>query len=80
MVFVRRVPVINTWEEIEDNVSREIERAFLGDITADDATHLAVQRTDEHIRLARHADQPLLRSISQLLAFVLLVSYYMNRK
>jgi multiple sugar transport system substrate-binding protein len=58
MVFVRRVPVISAWEEIEDIVSREIERAFYGDISADVAARLAVQRTDEYFRLAKHADQP----------------------
>ncbi|GAB4161822.1 MAG: hypothetical protein Fur0021_35420 [Candidatus Promineifilaceae bacterium] len=46
--YLRRVPVISTWEEIERIADQEIERAFYGDITAEEATRLADQRTEEY--------------------------------
>ncbi|HET6445440.1 MAG TPA: sugar ABC transporter substrate-binding protein [candidate division Zixibacteria bacterium] len=56
--FLRRVPVISTWEEIEDIASQELERAFYGDVSLEEAARLAVQRTDEYFNLARYAGQP----------------------
>ena len=51
-VTLRRVPVISTWEEIERTASQEIERAFYGDISAQEAASLAFQRTEEYFLLA----------------------------
>jgi multiple sugar transport system substrate-binding protein len=56
--IARRVPVISTWEEIEDIASQEIERAFYGEITASEAATLAAQRTDEYFKIASFADRP----------------------
>jgi multiple sugar transport system substrate-binding protein len=53
--IVRRVPIISTWQEIEFVASEEIERAFYGDITAEEAALLAVQRTEEYFLLAHYA-------------------------
>ncbi|MGH2544275.1 MAG: ABC transporter substrate-binding protein, partial [Ardenticatenaceae bacterium] len=50
---LRRVPVISTWEEIEKVASEEIERAFYGDISAEQAANLAVQRTEEYFQAGR---------------------------
>ncbi|MDX1614019.1 MAG: sugar ABC transporter substrate-binding protein [Candidatus Promineifilaceae bacterium] len=50
--IVRRVPVISTWQEIEDVASQEIERAFYGDISAAEAARLADERTSEYFFLA----------------------------
>lgn len=46
------VPVISTWEEIERTADQEIERAFYGDISAEEAATLAFQRTEEYFILA----------------------------
>ena len=46
--ILRRVPVISTWQEIESVADEEIERAFYGDITVDEAARLAFQRTEEY--------------------------------
>jgi multiple sugar transport system substrate-binding protein len=54
---VRRVPVISTWQEIENVASEEIERAFYGDISVFDAATLAVQRTEEYFLVAEFADE-----------------------
>ncbi|MDX1664194.1 MAG: sugar ABC transporter substrate-binding protein [Candidatus Promineifilaceae bacterium] len=51
----RRVPVISTWEEIERTADVEIERAFYGDISAEEAARLAVQRTEEYFWRGVHA-------------------------
>ncbi|HSM55631.1 MAG TPA: sugar ABC transporter substrate-binding protein [Candidatus Sulfomarinibacteraceae bacterium] len=53
---LRQVPVISTWEEIEGSASREIERAFYGEITAQEAATLAVQRTREYFLLGVTAE------------------------
>lgn len=45
------VPLISTWEEIESTASEEIERAFFGDITAEEAAILARDRTEEYFTL-----------------------------
>ena len=54
--IVRRVPVISTWEEIEDIASQEIERAFYGDVSAEEAARQTVKRTEEYFNLAKFAD------------------------
>ncbi len=54
---LRRVPLISTWEEIEGTASEEIERAFYGDITAQEAATLAVQRTEEYFLLGQFANE-----------------------
>ncbi|MCA9979212.1 MAG: sugar ABC transporter substrate-binding protein [Anaerolineales bacterium] len=48
---VRLVPIISTWQEIENTASAEIERAFYGDISAREAAILADQRTEEYFLL-----------------------------
>lgn len=53
---LRRVPVISTWQEIENVASEEIERAFYGDISVAEAASLAEQRTQEYFLLA-HSTQ-----------------------
>jgi multiple sugar transport system substrate-binding protein len=50
---LRRVPIISTWEEIERTAGQEIERAFYGDISADEAATLAGQRTEEYFQAGR---------------------------
>ena len=45
------VPVISTWEEIEGTANEEIERAFYGDITVEEAAQLIDSRTEEYFRL-----------------------------
>lgn len=55
---LRRVPVISTWEEIERTASLEIERAFYGDISVQEAATLAFQRTEEYFVLAQSASRP----------------------
>ena len=54
----RRVPVISTWEEIERTADVEIERAFYGDISAEEAAQLAVQRTEEYFWRGVRAETP----------------------
>jgi multiple sugar transport system substrate-binding protein len=48
---LRLVPIISTWEEIESTASEEIERAFYGDISAEEAATLIDSRTEEYFRL-----------------------------
>ncbi|MFZ0543816.1 MAG: sugar ABC transporter substrate-binding protein [Candidatus Promineifilaceae bacterium] len=55
--IVRRVPLVSTWQEIESVASEEIERAFYGDITAEEAANLAVQRTEEYFLLGQFANE-----------------------
>ena len=47
------VPVISSWQEIESTASDEIERAFYGDITIEEAANLAFTRTEEYFRLTK---------------------------
>ncbi len=61
--ILRRVPVISTWQEIEGVADQEIERAFYGDITVEQAAQLAFQRTEEYF-CARNA--PLVRILKAL--------------
>lgn len=49
---LQMVPLLSTWEEIEVTASEEIERAFYGDITAEEAAVLARDRTEEYFLLA----------------------------
>jgi len=56
--IARRVPVISTWEEIEGTADREIERAFYGDISAEEAAQLSFRRTDEYFQIADFASVP----------------------
>jgi multiple sugar transport system substrate-binding protein len=48
---LRLVPLISTWEEIEGTASEEIERAFYGDISVEEAAMLIDTRTEEYFRL-----------------------------
>ncbi len=45
------VPIISTWEEIEGTASEEIERAFYGDISVEEAAMLIDTRTEEYFQL-----------------------------
>ena len=56
--IARRVPVISTWEEIEGTADREIERAFYGEISAEEAARLSFQRTEEYFQIADFASVP----------------------
>ena len=49
---LRLVPRLSTWDEIESTGSEEVERAFYGDITPEEAALLARQRTEEYFQLA----------------------------
>ena len=49
---LRLVPIISTWDEIESTASKEVERAFYGDITPEEAALLARTRTEEYFQLA----------------------------
>ncbi len=53
--LLQRVPVISAWEEIERTANQEIERAFYGDITVQEAATLAFRRTEEYFLLAASA-------------------------
>ncbi|MCB9006520.1 MAG: sugar ABC transporter substrate-binding protein [Ardenticatenaceae bacterium] len=48
---LRLVPIISTWEEIEGTASEEIERAFYGDISVEEAAQLIDTRTEEYFQL-----------------------------
>lgn len=48
---LQMVPLLSTWEEIETTASEEIERAFYGDISAEEAAILARDRTEEYFAL-----------------------------
>lgn len=49
---LRLVPVLSTWDDIETTASEEIERAFYGDISPEEAARLARERTEEYFQLA----------------------------
>ncbi len=49
---LRLVPVLSTWNDIESTASEEIERAFYGDISPEEAATLARDRTEEYFQLA----------------------------
>lgn len=48
---LRLVPIISSWEEIESTASDEIERAFYGDISVEEAALLIDTRTEEYFQL-----------------------------
>lgn len=43
--FIRGVPVMETWVDIESIVGEELERAFYGDVTVEEAIQTAIERT-----------------------------------
>ena len=43
--YIRGVPVMATWVDIEDTAGEEIERAFYGEATVDEAIQTAISRT-----------------------------------
>ena len=47
---MRAVPTMTTWGEIEDTVNKEIERAFYGDISVNEAARTAVSETQEYFK------------------------------
>ena len=49
---LQMVPLLSTWAEIENTATEEIERAFFGDISAEEAAILARDRTEEYFTLA----------------------------
>jgi len=49
---LRLVPILSTWDEIESTGGQEVERAFYGDITPDEAALQARTRTEEYFQLA----------------------------
>jgi multiple sugar transport system substrate-binding protein len=53
--YLKLVPVISTWEEIERTASLEIERAFYGDISVEEAANLAFTRTEEYFLMGTFA-------------------------
>jgi multiple sugar transport system substrate-binding protein len=55
---LRLVPVISTWEEIERTASEEIERAFYGDVSPEEAAQQSVWRTEEYFLLGITANSP----------------------
>jgi multiple sugar transport system substrate-binding protein len=55
---MRRVPVISTWQEIESVADEEIERAFYGDITVEEAAQLTFWRTEEYFFMGETAVTP----------------------
>jgi multiple sugar transport system substrate-binding protein len=48
--YVRAVPVMDTWPDIEDLVGEEIERAFYGEASVDEAIKTATANTQEYFR------------------------------
>lgn len=48
--FVRPVPLMTTWLEVESAVNKEIKRAFYGDATVEEAAHAAVETTREYFK------------------------------
>jgi multiple sugar transport system substrate-binding protein len=48
--YIRGVPVMETWVDIEDTVGAELERAFYGEATVDQAIAAANERTREFFR------------------------------
>jgi multiple sugar transport system substrate-binding protein len=50
LAYIRRLPIMPTWTEIEAGISRELELAFHGDSTLDAAIDAAYIRTREFFR------------------------------
>ncbi len=49
--FIRRVPMMTTWLEVEDVLNQEIRRAFYGDASVEEAAQSAVSSTLEYFKL-----------------------------
>ncbi|MBK9092457.1 MAG: sugar ABC transporter substrate-binding protein [Anaerolineae bacterium] len=49
---IRRLPLLPNWVGIEETVNREIERAFYGQATVEEATNAAVSQTLSYFQLA----------------------------
>jgi multiple sugar transport system substrate-binding protein len=49
--YLRAVPVLPHWAEVEDIASDELERAFYGHATVPEAVRTAVQRTEEYFKI-----------------------------
>ena len=45
---LRRVPIMSTWVAIEETAGKEIERAFYGHISVEEAANLAINRTQTY--------------------------------
>lgn len=58
MDIMHLVPVLSTWNEIESTANEEIERAFYGDITVEEAANLIFQRTEEYFLLGDYPGKP----------------------
>ena len=48
--YVRPVPLMSTWGEVEGVLNKEIKRAFYGDATAQQAAQAAVENTREYFK------------------------------
>jgi multiple sugar transport system substrate-binding protein len=46
--FIRGVPVMETWVDIESTVGNELERGMYGQASADDIIAESIRRTDEY--------------------------------
>lgn len=46
--FIRRLPIMTTWSEVEDIVNQEIKRAFYGDASVEEAARTAMQNTKQY--------------------------------
>jgi multiple sugar transport system substrate-binding protein len=44
--LLRRVPIMSTWAAIEEATGKEVERAFYGQITVEEAARIAIVRTE----------------------------------
>lgn len=52
---IKRVPTMDTWVDIEDTASQELERVWFGQITLDEAIPIINERTREFF--ARHSSE-----------------------
>lgn len=50
-LYIRRVPIMTTWLEVEEVLNEEIKRAFYGDATVEEAAQSAVNSTLEYFKL-----------------------------
>ncbi len=50
--YITRVPTTSTWGDVEKTATEEFERAFYGDISAEEAANNMVIRTEEYFNLA----------------------------
>lgn len=53
---LRRVPLLTTWAAIEETASREIERAFYGQVSVEEAVASAISRTQPYFERAAAND------------------------